>query len=61
MDLDHWFHGILGRDLVQEWTADGVIPATSRDADIRDIGTSAPNGYSGTSGLDCPIRRLHGR
>jgi dTDP-4-dehydrorhamnose reductase len=28
--------GMLGKDLVQEWTQDEVIPATSRDADIRD-------------------------
>ena len=31
-------NGTLGRTLVQEWTADEVIPATSRDADIRDVG-----------------------
>jgi dTDP-4-dehydrorhamnose reductase len=30
--------GMLGRDLVQEWTEDEVISATSRDADIRDLG-----------------------
>jgi dTDP-4-dehydrorhamnose reductase len=29
--------GMLGRDLVQEWTEDEVIPANSRDADIRDL------------------------
>ena len=29
--------GTLGRDLVRQWTEDEVIPATSRDADIRDI------------------------
>lgn len=28
---------MLGSDLVAEWTDDEVIPATSRDADIRDI------------------------
>jgi dTDP-4-dehydrorhamnose reductase len=28
---------MLGRDLVQEWTKDEVIPANSRDADIRDL------------------------
>jgi dTDP-4-dehydrorhamnose reductase len=30
-------NGLLGRDLVDDWTGDDVIPATSRDADIRDI------------------------
>jgi dTDP-4-dehydrorhamnose reductase len=29
--------GLLGRDLVDDWTGDDVIPATSRVADIRDI------------------------
>ena len=29
--------GMLERDLVRQWTEDEVIPATSRDADIRDI------------------------
>jgi dTDP-4-dehydrorhamnose reductase len=28
-------NGMLGKDVVQEWTADELIPATSRDADIR--------------------------
>jgi dTDP-4-dehydrorhamnose reductase len=28
--------GMLGRDLQQEWTQDELIPASSRDADIRD-------------------------
>ena len=28
-------NGMLGKDLVQEWTDDELIPATSRDADIR--------------------------
>src|SRR5271156_398575 len=28
--------GMLGKDLQQEWTQDEIIPATSRDADIRD-------------------------
>lgn len=31
-------NGMLGKDLPQEWTEDEVIPATSRDADIRDFG-----------------------
>jgi dTDP-4-dehydrorhamnose reductase len=31
-------NGLLGRDLVADWTGDVVIPANSRDADIRDIG-----------------------
>jgi dTDP-4-dehydrorhamnose reductase len=30
-------NGMLGKDLVQEWTQDEVFPATSLDADIRDI------------------------
>src|SRR5262249_70811 len=30
-------NGLLGRDLVQECSADEVFAATSRDADIRDI------------------------
>jgi dTDP-4-dehydrorhamnose reductase len=30
-------NGLLGRDLVEDWTGDDVIPATSRDSDIRDI------------------------
>ena len=30
--------GMLGRDLVQEWTEDEVSSATSREADIRDLG-----------------------
>jgi dTDP-4-dehydrorhamnose reductase len=29
--------GMLGTDLVQEWTGDEVIAASSRDADIRDL------------------------
>jgi dTDP-4-dehydrorhamnose reductase len=29
--------GMLGRDLLEEWTGDEVIPATSRDADICDV------------------------
>ncbi len=29
-------NGLLGRDLVETWTSEDVIPATSRDADIRD-------------------------
>ncbi len=28
-------HGMLGTDVLQEWTDDDLIPATSRDADIR--------------------------
>src|SRR5271167_402419 len=28
--------GMLGTDLQQEWTQDDIIPASSRDADIRD-------------------------
>ena len=28
-------HGMLGTDIVKEWTDDEIIPATSRDADIR--------------------------
>jgi dTDP-4-dehydrorhamnose reductase len=31
-------NGMLGTDLVRLWTEDEVIPATSHDADIRDIG-----------------------
>jgi dTDP-4-dehydrorhamnose reductase len=30
-------NGLLGSALVQEWTGDTIIPATSRDADIRDL------------------------
>ncbi len=30
-------NGMLGKDLVQEWTQDEIIPAASRDADIRDL------------------------
>jgi dTDP-4-dehydrorhamnose reductase len=30
--------GLLGSDLVEGWTGDNLIPATSKDADIRDIG-----------------------
>jgi len=30
-------NGMLGSDLVQEWAGDEVIPATSRDADIREF------------------------
>jgi dTDP-4-dehydrorhamnose reductase len=30
-------NGMLGKDLVQEWTQDEIIPATSRDTDIRDL------------------------
>ena len=29
-------NGMLGKDIVQEWKDDELIPATSRDADIRD-------------------------
>jgi len=29
-------NSLLGRDLVADWTADDLIPATSRDADIRE-------------------------
>ncbi len=29
--------GLLGSDLVKDWPGDVVIPATSRDADIRDL------------------------
>jgi dTDP-4-dehydrorhamnose reductase len=29
-------NGMLGKDVLQEWTGDNLIPATSRDADIRD-------------------------
>ncbi len=31
-------NGMLGKDLPQEWTEDEVIPATSRDVDIRNFG-----------------------
>ena len=30
-------NGLLGSDLVEDWTGDTTIPATSRDADIRDL------------------------
>lgn len=30
-------NGLLGRDLVEGWPGDDIIPATSRDADIREI------------------------
>jgi len=30
-------NGLLGRDLVEDWTGDDIIPATSSDADIRDV------------------------
>jgi dTDP-4-dehydrorhamnose reductase len=30
-------NGLLGRDLVEDWTGADIIPATSGDADIRDI------------------------
>ncbi len=30
-------NGMLGKDLVQEWTQDEIISTTSRDADIRDF------------------------
>ncbi len=30
-------NGMLGKDLVQDWPGDEVIPATSLDADIRDL------------------------
>jgi dTDP-4-dehydrorhamnose reductase len=30
-------NGLLGSDLVEDWTGDRIIPATSRDADIRDL------------------------
>jgi dTDP-4-dehydrorhamnose reductase len=30
-------NGLLGSDLVEDWTGDLVIPATSRDADIREL------------------------
>lgn len=29
--------GMLGKDLVQDWTAGDLIPASSREADIRDL------------------------
>ncbi len=31
-------NGMLGSDLMKEWGSPTVVPATSRDADIRDIG-----------------------
>ena len=31
-------NGMLGRDLVEAWDGDAIIPADSRDADIREIG-----------------------
>jgi dTDP-4-dehydrorhamnose reductase len=31
-------NGLLGSDLVRDWTGNDIIPATSRDADIRDAG-----------------------
>jgi dTDP-4-dehydrorhamnose reductase len=30
-------NGLLGRDLVADWTGDELIPAASRDADIREL------------------------
>jgi dTDP-4-dehydrorhamnose reductase len=30
-------NGLLGSDLVEDWAGDTIIPATSRDADIRDL------------------------
>jgi len=30
--------GMLGNDLVQQWTDDEIVPATSADVDIRDMG-----------------------
>jgi len=30
-------NGLLGSDLVEDWTGDTIIPASSRDADIRDL------------------------
>src|ERR1700690_4602232 len=30
-------NGMLGKDLVREWTLDEIISATSREADIRDF------------------------
>ena len=30
-------NGLLGSDLVEDWTGDDLIPATSRDADIREL------------------------
>lgn len=30
-------NGLLGRDLVENWPGDIILPATSRDADIREI------------------------
>src|SRR6516165_11302665 len=34
--------GMLGNDLVEQWTDDEIIPATSGDVDIRDIGQLRP-------------------
>jgi len=31
-------NGLLGSDLVEDWTEDDLISATSRDADIREVG-----------------------
>ena len=31
------YNGMLEKDLAQEWTDHEVIPAASRDADIRDL------------------------
>jgi dTDP-4-dehydrorhamnose reductase len=31
-------NGMLGRDLVEVWKGDAIVPADSRDADIREIG-----------------------
>ena len=31
-------NGLLGRDLIEDWTGNDLIPATSRDADIREVG-----------------------
>src|SRR5664279_3308871 len=30
-------NGMLGKDLLLAWTQDEIVPATSRDADIRDL------------------------
>src|SRR5229473_4234980 len=30
-------NGLLGSDLVEDWTGDTILPATSRDADVRDL------------------------
>jgi dTDP-4-dehydrorhamnose reductase len=30
-------NGLLGKDMVEDWTGDEIIPATSRDADIREL------------------------